>query len=306
VPRVLAAHLAHLADLAGPHHLDRLAAVLAAAPLGAHLADAAVLAGGGAGLGGSGGILGGLGGMLGIGAVPVFGGSGGGVFGSGPVGGNPMILSAMGGGTATGGSTGLGSIGSSIGGGMLSKAGAGGILAGLQNFLGFGGGVQYAPGMATTWAASTFGQKLSALGRSNAALAAGGLLAFDGLRRGGWLGQTTIISGSRSRHRSTVKSQKGPQPCGVPSRRRVPGKRKSRRERTARLLIRLRPLVEPSRRQTNAWRNSGERHKYWRIGIVVLDICSPGVCRIRSISLSALRRQLGFQWVHLHPRWSDT
>jgi hypothetical protein len=111
-----------------------------------------------AGSGGSGGG-GGLGGLLGIGAVPIFGG-GGGHFGSGPVGGNPMILSALGGGGGAGGGTG----GSGGLGGLLGMGG------GLKSFLGFGGGVQYAPGMATTWGASTFGQKASALGRSNAAL----------------------------------------------------------------------------------------------------------------------------------------
>jgi len=55
--------------------------------------------------------------------------------------------------------------------------------------------VQYAPGMATTWAASTMGQKLSALGRSNAALMGGALLALDGLRRGGWLGVGETTAG---------------------------------------------------------------------------------------------------------------
>jgi hypothetical protein len=69
------------------------------------------------------------------------------------------------------------------------------MLDGLRSFLGFGGGVQYAPGMATTWAASTMGQKLSALGRSNAALMGGALLAFDGLRRGGWLGVGETTAG---------------------------------------------------------------------------------------------------------------
>jgi hypothetical protein len=66
---------------------------------------------------------------------------------------------------------------------------------GLASFLGFGGGVQHAPGMATTWQAATMGQKLSALGRSDAALGAGALLAFDGLRRGGKLGVAETTAG---------------------------------------------------------------------------------------------------------------
>jgi hypothetical protein len=123
--------------------------------------------------GSGGGILGGIGAMLGIGAAPVFAGTGGGTFGSGPVNGNPMILSATGG----GGGGGLLSSGASVGGGLLAKGGAAGLLTGLKGFLGFDGGVQFAPGMATTWAASTFGQKMSALGRSNAALMACGAAA---------------------------------------------------------------------------------------------------------------------------------
>jgi len=141
-------------------------------------------AGGGAGPGGSGGILGGIGGLLGIGAVPVFGGTttpGGGVVPGVTPGTTPPFLPG--------------------GGGIISKAGIGalgnlgGMLGGLKSFLGFGGGVQYAPGVATTWAASTMGQKLSALGRSNAALMGGALLAFEGLRRGGWLGVGETTAG---------------------------------------------------------------------------------------------------------------
>ena len=144
-------------------------------------------AAGGAG-GSGGGILGGIlgGGLLGGGNGGVA--LGGGVFGSGPVNGNPMILSAVGG-TGAGGSGGGGGIL-----GMLGLKGGGGI-AGLKDFLGFGGGVQYAPGQATTWAASTMGQKLSALGRSNAALLGGGILAMDGLRRGGFLGLGETTAG---------------------------------------------------------------------------------------------------------------
>jgi hypothetical protein len=127
-----------------------------------------------------GGVLGGLG----IGLAPVFGGSGG-IFGSGPVGGNPTAISAIGGGSGSA---------PRAGGGLLGMGGLAGSMAGLKSFPGFGGGsVQIAPGVATTWAASTIGQKLSALGRSNAALLGGSILAMDGLRRGGWagLGETT-------------------------------------------------------------------------------------------------------------------
>jgi hypothetical protein len=78
--------------------------------------------------------------------------------------------------------------------GALASRGVGG-LAGLKEFLGFGGGVQYAPGAATTWQAASMSQKLSALGRSNAALLGGGLLAMDGLRRGGWTGLAETTAG---------------------------------------------------------------------------------------------------------------
>jgi hypothetical protein len=141
-------------------------------------------AGGGGGPGGSGGIMGGIGGLLGIGAVPVFGGTttpGGGVVPGVTPGTTPPFLPGSGGITS---SAGIGALGN-----------LGGMLGGLKSFLGFGGGVQYAPGMATTWAASTMGQKLSALGRSNAALMGGALLAFDGLRRGGWLGVGETTAG---------------------------------------------------------------------------------------------------------------
>jgi hypothetical protein len=42
--------------------------------------------------------------------------------------------------------------------------------------------------MATTWEAATTAQKLSAIGKSNAALLGGGLLLYEGLRRGGAAG----------------------------------------------------------------------------------------------------------------------
>jgi len=59
---------------------------------------------------------------------------------------------------------------------------------GLRDFLGIGGSIQTGPGMATTWQAATAGQKLSALGRSDAAALGGGMLLYAGLRRGGLSG----------------------------------------------------------------------------------------------------------------------
>jgi Holliday junction resolvasome RuvABC DNA-binding subunit len=63
-----------------------------------------------------------------------------------------------------------------------------GLAGGWREFLGIGGSVQLGPGMATTWQAATFWQKLTAIGRSPAAALAGGLLAIAGLQRGGWSG----------------------------------------------------------------------------------------------------------------------
>jgi hypothetical protein len=70
-----------------------------------------------------------------------------------------------------------------------------GTLANLKSFLGIGGSVQLAPGVATTWQAATLGQKLSSIGKSNAALMGGALLALDGLRRGGWVGVGETTAG---------------------------------------------------------------------------------------------------------------
>jgi len=121
-----------------------------------------------------GGTLGRLGGLLGVGAVPVFGqGGGGGPIPGGAAGGwgtPPFIPSKGGGGWA-------------------------GLLGGWKDFLGFGGGVQYAPGKAVTWEAATMGQKLSALGRSNAALLGGATLAMMGLQRGGLSGLAMTTAG---------------------------------------------------------------------------------------------------------------
>ena len=129
------------------------------------------LAGGGAS---GGGTLGRLSGLLGIGAVPVFGqGSGGGPIPGGAAGGwgtPPFIPSSGGGGWS-------------------------GLLGGWKDLLGFGGGVQYAPGKAVTWEAAPMGQKLSALGRSNAALLGGATLAMMGLQRGGVSGLAMTTAG---------------------------------------------------------------------------------------------------------------
>lgn len=48
--------------------------------------------------------------------------------------------------------------------------------------------MQLAPGVAITWEAATMGQKLSAIGKPNAALMGGAMLAMYGLQRGGLSG----------------------------------------------------------------------------------------------------------------------
>lgn len=116
------------------------------------------LAGGGAS---GGGTLGRLGGLLGIGAAPVFGGGSGG----GPIPGG------------------------------VAGGGWGGLHGGWKDFLGFGGSVQLAPGVATSWEAATMGQKLSAIGKSNAALMGGAMLAMYGLKRGGVSGLALTTAG---------------------------------------------------------------------------------------------------------------
>jgi hypothetical protein len=126
------------------------------------------LAGGGAS---GGGALGRLGGLLGIGAAPVFGQSGGPIPGGAAGGwGTPPFVPSNSGGWS-------------------------GLLGGWKDFFGFGGGVQYAPGKAVTWEAATMGQKLSALGRSNAALLGGATLALMGLQRGGVSGLAMTTAG---------------------------------------------------------------------------------------------------------------
>jgi hypothetical protein len=136
---------------------------------------------GGASPGGLGGMLGGLGGMLGVGSVPVFGGSNSGPIPGGAAGGwgTPPFIS---GGSGTGGWAG----------GISGWAGG---LANLKSFFGIGGSIETAPGVATTWESATLGQKLSSIGRSNASLMGGGLLAIDGVRRGGWAGLAETTGG---------------------------------------------------------------------------------------------------------------
>jgi hypothetical protein len=75
----------------------------------------------------------------------------------------------------------------------IGGGGWGAMLGGWREFLGIGGSIQLAPGVATTWQAATLWQKLSAIGHSPAAALGGGLLALAGLQRGGLsgLGMTT-------------------------------------------------------------------------------------------------------------------
>jgi hypothetical protein len=136
---------------------------------------------------GGGGILGKLGGIFGIGAVPVFGGSG-------APGGTPPFVPSTSGGTA-----GIGA--APAAGGVFSKAGLAGFFPGLKSFLGFGdnnwvdlGGGRMATG---GWIGQygSLGDKLKALGKSDAAAMAGGLLALDGLRRGGYAGLAETTAG---------------------------------------------------------------------------------------------------------------
>lgn len=147
---------------------------------------------------GGGGMLGKLGGILGVGAVPVF--AGGAPGGTPPFvpsgGGTPSIIPSVFGAPTAATPPFIPSAGSAAGtGGIFSKAGWAGFLPGLKSFFGIGGSVQLAPGVATTWEAATLGQKLSSIGKSNAALMAGAMLAFDGLRRGGFTGMAETTAG---------------------------------------------------------------------------------------------------------------
>ncbi len=142
--------------------------------------------GAGASGGGSGprGILGGLGSLLGLGG---FSGGGGGGFSLpslGPGGTPPFLPGAPGG---TGGFSGpVGIPGGSRAGGLLSGAGGLGLLGSLKQFAGFGTTSITSPsGIPLSLPNTALFGKFGAFFKSNAALAAGGLLAFDGLRRGG-------------------------------------------------------------------------------------------------------------------------
>jgi len=140
--------------------------------------------GGEAGAAAGGGLLGRLGTLLGIGAVPVFG-AGGGIIGSpaAPGGtptltGVPITLSGSSGGIA----------------GVSNVAGLAGLFGGLKNFLGLGSNsVQVAPGVAI--ARTGISGNLQAIGKSDAALVGGALLALDGLRRGGAVGVAETTAG---------------------------------------------------------------------------------------------------------------
>jgi len=123
--------------------------------------------------GAGGGVLGRLGGLFGVGAVPVFG--------AGSITGGPG---------GTGGFAGPVTTGSPA----SSLFGFAGLGANLKSFFGFGGGsVALGAGRATTTA--TLGGKFAALGRSDFAALAGGLLAFEGLRRGGASGLAMTTAG---------------------------------------------------------------------------------------------------------------
>ncbi len=93
------------------------------------------------------------------------------------------------------GSTGSGSMRNAGLLGMFSKAGREGMLANLKSFVGMSGSIQTGEGMATTWQEATMGQKFSAIGKSDAALMGGVMLAMDGLRRGGKLGVAETTAG---------------------------------------------------------------------------------------------------------------
>jgi hypothetical protein len=168
-------------------------------------------AGGGAGPGGSGGMLSGLGGLLGIGAVPVFGGTAG---GWSPGAQTPAGRMAFGGGmsqqqaaqiilgtASAGGAAGAG------GGGVTSKAGVGILanlkqsLSGWKDLLTSLGNIGFKPERWSMDEAGNMTKLANARGvggmKGGAMLAAGAMLAMDGLRRGGKIGVAeTTASGA--------------------------------------------------------------------------------------------------------------
>lgn len=160
---------------------DKLNALLSAAILtpikrAASDAYATAVSGGGGGSSSGGGLFGGIFGRI-------MGGAGGGLSGlSGAPGGTSGFAGPVGG---------VGSAGRMNLGGIAAGQLAG--FAGLKNLIGLG--ATSAGGSLTLGAAATFSDKLGAIGKSNAALAAGGLLAMDGLRRGGALGLAETTGG---------------------------------------------------------------------------------------------------------------
>lgn len=142
-------------------------------------------AGGGAGPGGSGGMLGGLGGLLGIGAVPVFGSGG------------PIPGGSVGGwGTPPG---------AGAASGITSKAGIGVVgnlkqsLAGWKDLLTNLGNIGFKPERWSMDEAGNMTKLANSRGiggmKGGAMLAAGAMIAMDGLRRGGKLGLAETTAG---------------------------------------------------------------------------------------------------------------
>ena len=136
----------------------------------------------------------GSGGGLGSILPPIFGSGGSVRFPGSAVGGTPPFVPS-----SSGGGAGIGA--APAAGGIFSKAGLAGMLPGLKSFFGFGdnkwvdmGGGRMATG---GWISQygSFGDKLQALGKSDAALMGGALLAMDGLRRGGKIGVAETTAG---------------------------------------------------------------------------------------------------------------
>ncbi len=131
---------------------------------------------------------GGLTGLLGLGSRSSMSGFGMGGFpvtGIGTLGATPPFMS--GGAGVPGSAGGMGSIG--------SLAGMAGILPKLGSLFGVGGSVSTGAGAATTWGAATLGQQAGSVLSSTGAALGGGALAFDGLKRGGWLGLGEDVAG---------------------------------------------------------------------------------------------------------------
>jgi hypothetical protein len=146
----------------------------------------------GVGQGRFGGGLGSLLDMIGVGRVPVSQGQGGGFGGFGTPPFMPQRQAAGFGGIGLG--NGFGILG--IGGMGANPTGfAPGRLDALRDFFGLGSSIGTGAGGATTFGAASFGQKLSALGKSDAALMAGVGLGLAGWNRGGWSGAAMMGAG---------------------------------------------------------------------------------------------------------------